>query len=281
MLLGKEDIRDNFKRLVKEGGLSHGYIFFGEPQVGKYSFALSLASFVEKGKFEKVETERGFPKSLLEETLIIKPADGSIGIDAVREIRHFLSQRPVKSDFRVVVIDDAGALTPQAQHAILKVTEEPPEASLIILIADSLDALMATLRSRLQKIHFIRSRTGEISEMLKNDYGLDKKTADEIALYSLGRPGRAVALATTDEAKAKFKTALALISKKTAKKKVIDELLENPDDVYPLLTELVAKLAIDPVKNYDSLRAITDRMTAMSQFSTNRRLQLETALWNI
>jgi len=43
-LVGHDNFKKLFEKLAKEGRLSHSYIFFGEPQVGKYSFALSLAS---------------------------------------------------------------------------------------------------------------------------------------------------------------------------------------------------------------------------------------------
>ncbi|OGY43883.1 MAG: hypothetical protein A2820_01365 [Candidatus Buchananbacteria bacterium RIFCSPHIGHO2_01_FULL_40_35] len=281
MLIGQDNLRDTFKRLIKDGDLAHGYIFFGEPQVGKYSFALSLAAFLEDGKFEEIETESGLPKRILEEALIIKPVEGSIGIDSVREIRHFLSQMPVKSNLRVVIIDDADTMTIQAQHATLKIGEEPPSKSLIILVTQNFDSLLETLKSRFQKIHFPRLSAGEITGLLEKHHNVDKKNADELAALSLGRPGRAVSLATNDSAKKQFKNATALLSRKEPKRKIIDEVLESEIEMRALLTEIIAKLANDPVKNYDILKSITERMTAMSQFSTNKRLQLESAIWTI
>ena len=112
-------------------------------------------------------------------------------------------------------------------------------------------------------------------------YKLDKKRALDIATLSLGRPGRAVALTTDEDAKERFKTAISLLSKKTPKKKIIEAILEDPDKAYPLFAEIIAKLADNPIKNYDILRSITERMAVMSQFSVNKRLQIETALWNI
>jgi len=281
MLIGLDNLEKTFKRLIKEKKLSHSYIFFGEPQVGKYSFSLALSSLLERDKFEEVEVENDLPKYILEETLIIKPEEGSIGIDTVRDIKYFLSQKPVHSDYRIVIIDGAHVLTQHAQHAILKIAEEPPANSLLILIAPNTDSLIGTLQSRFQKIHFPRSKTEEITKMLEKHHNLDKKRASDIATLSLGRPGRAIALTTNEDAKNRFKTALALLSKKTQKKQIIEGLLENQDEVYPLFTEVIAKLANDPIKNYDTLRSITERMTVMSQFSVNKRLQLETALWNI
>ncbi|MEK7463306.1 MAG: hypothetical protein AAB621_03035, partial [Patescibacteria group bacterium] len=123
MLCGHKNLKESFSVLFKNGNLSHGYIFFGEPQVGKFSFALSLANFLETGNFES-------GGKMLSEILIIKES----GIDCVREIKNFLWQKPHNSSKRIVIIDNADSLTAEAQNAILKITEEPPEHSLIILI---------------------------------------------------------------------------------------------------------------------------------------------------
>ena len=105
--------------------------------------------------------------------------------------------------------------------------------------------------------------------------------AERIASVSYGRPGRAIELATNEEARDLYKRTISLLKNGTQKRQIIDEIVTEKKDTAPLFTELIAELANDPIKNYDTLRLITERSTAMSQFSTNRRLQLETALWNI
>ena len=51
MFAGHQDLVKNFKELVRAGKLAHGYIFFGEPEVGKFYFAKHLANFLENGGF--------------------------------------------------------------------------------------------------------------------------------------------------------------------------------------------------------------------------------------
>ncbi len=146
-----ENLKENFKRLASSGQLSHAYLFFGgnkEIHQEKFIFAQSLANFLENGTFEE-------PKKLLRETLIISPDEkGTIGIDNIRIVRFYLSQKPITSSRRVVIVKEAGNLTPEAQNAALKITEEPPEESLIIFISETIEDLFSTLASRLQRIHF-------------------------------------------------------------------------------------------------------------------------------
>ena len=121
MLIGHDNLIKLFKKLANDEKLSHAYLFFGEPQVGKFLFALSLANFLERKKF-LVE------KNILEETLIIAPDEKTtIGIDAAKSAINFLAKKPVFSKKRIVIIRDAENMTLHAQNAILKLIEEPPQ----------------------------------------------------------------------------------------------------------------------------------------------------------
>ncbi len=275
MLIGYKNLENIFKKLVKSGNLSHGYIFFGEPQVGKYSFALSLASFLEKGSFTAKDTA-------LAETFIIKPNEkGTIGIDTIHDLKRFLFKVPVFSMKRVIIIDNSEALTPQAQNAILKISEEPPKSSLIILITNNPEVLLDTLNSRLQKIYFPRFREKEIVKILENGYGIKKSDAEKFAKLSFGRPGRAIEFVTDKNSQGSYKEVVELLAKRKNKQEIITRLVNSPEELDKFFINLVAELAKEPMKNYDLLKSINMRLALMSQFTTNKRLQLESALWNI
>ncbi|MBI2013012.1 MAG: hypothetical protein HYS88_00990 [Candidatus Colwellbacteria bacterium] len=265
MLVGHEKLTETFKQLIKDDRLSHGYIFFGEPQVGKFTFALSLATYLETGEFGESTRPLG-------ETSIIQPdEEGSISINNIRNSKYFLFQKPVYSSYRVVIVNDAEKLTPQAQHAILKIAEEPPGTALIILIVSNPDALLPTIQSRLQKIYFPRVSSNLIIKTLINELKLTKAQAADIAKISFGRPGRAIRLAENG----KWKT------ENRSKKNLIEELIDDSEAMNQYFTQLIAELAEDPVKNYKELKIILNRATLISEFNTNKRLQLESALWNI
>ncbi|MBI5079441.1 hypothetical protein HZB06_02100 [Candidatus Wolfebacteria bacterium] len=180
-MLTDKFLEENFKKLAKNGGLSHAYLFFGEEENDKgFFFAQSLANFLENGVFEP-------PKFLLRETLMILPDNSvepgkknSMGIDAVREIKHFLWQKPIASSYRAAIVKNADVLTPEAQHAVLKIVEEPPENSLLIFIVKNQENLLPTLASRFQKIYF-SSPAGKTNNFKKSDFLklFGKETPDE------------------------------------------------------------------------------------------------------
>ena len=255
--------------------ISQGYIFFGEPQVGKFSFALALANFLENEIFE-------LPEKPLTETMILKSSEeGSIGIDEIRGLQHFLSQKPVYSTRRLAIIDGAEALTSQAQNAILKTAEEPPPQTLIIMIVANPEALILTLQSRFIKIYFPRLNPKIIKKMLVDRFKASEKEIGEILASSFGRPGRAIDLLENKEVQKIRKTVISALRGREAKRGIIEGLVEDPTLIDSFFYELIAELARDPLKNYHSLRSIIERLAKMKQFSTNRRLQLDLALWNI
>lgn len=279
MLIGHKEKAKIFKELFASDVLSHGYIFFGEEQVGKKSFALAFANFLEKDKFE-------MPERFLSETKLISPEEGSIGIDTVKEAKRFLAQKPISSKRRVLIIDDAHKLTPQAQNAILKISEEPPQSSLIIVISPTLDSLLPTLTSRLQRVYFPRVKTEEIAKLLET-MGVETAGAAKIAKAALGRPGRAIDAIENAEFKRFDKLVKEFIKDRSARKDILQSLIKENDDLRDrdlidvFVNHIMAELAFDPLRNKEVLSMLCDRFMKMNDFTTNRRLQLETALWNL
>ncbi|MBI4159707.1 hypothetical protein HY504_00915 [Candidatus Wolfebacteria bacterium] len=195
-------IKESFKRLIEKNALSHAYLLFGGGAgsvEARRGLARGIAEVLERVKvesesekksgrslasFDKAQDESGRP---LSEFLEITPDEkGTIGIDAVRAIAGFLQMKPVFSSRRTVFIDEAEAVTPEAQNALLKIVEEPPVWSLIFLSAHTVENVLPTLQSRLQKI-FVPSgkiqggtRGGDGKGILQTLHGLiaQKEIAD-------------------------------------------------------------------------------------------------------
>lgn len=186
--LGHHDKVEAFRKLAHDGELGHAYLFFGDVGIGKHTFARRFAHFLEWGTFEENDA------LLLDARFLAPHESGSIGIDAVRELKSFLWQTPLRSPRRTVVIDGAEAMTPEAQGSVLKIVEEPPPHALIILIAPDPQAFTAPLRSRLFKVYFRRFSHTDLEEALVTYHKVPRARAREIAERSFGRIGRALTL---------------------------------------------------------------------------------------
>lgn len=142
------DIYGNFVKLAQNNKLSHAYIFFGKDVEGIFYFSQKIANFLENNIFEISQ------KQLSDFSIIYPNEKGNIGIDEIRNLQGFLYQTPVVSGKRTAVIFSAQNLTNEAQSALLKIFEEPPPNSLIILICNEISGLMPTISSRAHKIYF-------------------------------------------------------------------------------------------------------------------------------
>ena len=96
---------------------------------------------------------------------IVEPAEtGLIRVDQVREVIDRAAYRPFEGKRRVIIIDDADALLPQAQNALLKTLEEPTASSVFILVTTRPDVLLPTVRSRCIRLTFTHGAAGAIDD---------------------------------------------------------------------------------------------------------------------
>ena len=280
MLLGHDKLEKTFTRLVKERNLFHGYIFFGEKSVGKATFARCLANLLEFGEFGEPKESN---KRVLTEAFVIssRAESESIGIDEIRDLKHFLYSKPVNSAKRVAIVDGADMLTNQAQNAILKISEEPPETGLIIMILENPDSLLQTLQSRFQKIYFGRASSGDIKNHLMKTLSLGEKEAARIASLSFGRTGRAITISSSNEWESLSKDAAKFLTGSSSNSVAIIKEIADADNkhkIRPFLTEVISQACGDSEKNHLILKSIMKRMTYLGDFNVNKRLQLEAGL---
>lgn len=90
--------------------------------------------------------------TIIEKDTAIKQNINTIGIEEIKLMQKKLFFKPIKSPIKAVILEDAQLLTTQAQNALLKVLEEPPENTIIILSSQSKDSLLPTIISRCQII---------------------------------------------------------------------------------------------------------------------------------
>ena len=131
------------------------------------------------------------------DVLLIEPGDtGSIRIEQIRDVIDRAGYRPFEGRRRVVIVDNADALVPEAQHALLKTLEEPPPSSVFVLVTARPDMLLPTVRSRCQRLRFGRLNAGEIADLLMQRHGYSESNARVTAAAADGSLGHALAAGT-------------------------------------------------------------------------------------
>lgn len=132
--------------------------------IGKKSIAKMLASKI-LGAGTLNEAHPDF--FLLEKSVDKKTGKekAEINVEDARKLAKFLSLTPAQSDFRVAIVDSADRLNTSAANSILKIVEEPPRNSVIILLAHE-GRVLPTIRSRCQRIYFRALEQDEMSKVL-------------------------------------------------------------------------------------------------------------------
>ncbi|MGU3293101.1 DNA polymerase III subunit delta' [Williamsia sp. M5A3_1d] len=141
----------------------------------------------------------------------IIPEGLTISVKLIRETVQIASRRPGVGRWQIVLIEDADRLTEQAANALLKVVEEPPSRTVILLCAPSVDPedISVTLRSRCRHVPLTMPGVDAIAEVLVGD-GIDPERARWAASVSGGHVGRARRLATDESARSERNQALGL-----------------------------------------------------------------------
>lgn len=125
---------------------------------------------------------------------IIENGESQIKIEDIRAIQREANYRPYEGVMKVFIIDNAHRLNPEAANSLLKLLEEPPKDSLIILITHKLQNIFKTVLSRCKIIKFAPLARLGLESILIKDYSVDKHAAHFLAFYGEGRLGLALKL---------------------------------------------------------------------------------------
>ena len=178
-IIGQKAIIEHLYNALRTGSISHAYILSGDAGSGRktianiYAMALQCDDLEMETIEESAATGKGTKEApamraktrLLEpcgkciscmqaqsgnqpDIITITHSKNSIGVEEIRRMRADLQIKPYSSPHKIYLIPDAEKLTVQAQNALLKTLEEPPEYAVIILIANGLVSFLPTVLSR-------------------------------------------------------------------------------------------------------------------------------------
>lgn len=217
-IAGNTNAKNALKKLIAARRVPHALLFTGPDGIGKRQFAFELArallcqtpidgegcgtchtckrvgEFVIPAADKKDDFESVFV-SEHPDVMMAVPYKRSILVDAIRDLEAEANYRPYEAKSRIFIIDDADRMNDSAANALLKVLEEPPETSYIILVTSRPAGLLRTIRSRCQVVRFAPVEKNAIEEYLKAaGYAGDASLA---ATFANGSIGKALTLDTT------------------------------------------------------------------------------------
>jgi DNA polymerase III subunit gamma/tau len=191
-VVGQQHVTRTLSNAIQSGRVAHAYIFSGARGVGKTTTARILAKALNCSNGPAAEPcnecdscrEIGLGNSL---DVIEIDAASNRGIDQIRELREMVRYAPAGGRYKLVILDEAHALTNEASNALLKTLEEPPDKVIFVMATTEPENLADTIRSRSQHFHFRALSFAEISGALEEICAKENLTAEPGAIAVMAR----------------------------------------------------------------------------------------------
>jgi DNA polymerase III subunit delta' len=252
-LRGHTDQIAMLRRSISRNRLAHAYLYAGPSGVGKFRFARIVAQCLlceRHADDELMACDECSPCKQVNagshpDLFVIGCPEGKneIHVDVFKGEKdkrnegliHDLSLRPMAGNRRIAILDDANQMNDTGANVMLKTIEEPPDNSLLILIADNLEAILPTIRSRCQLLRFSALPTDDVAELLlENEVATDPNEAAVAAAMSDGSLRTASQLLNPALRNLRSKLYEALASPKM-----------NPLDVAKTIVEVIDEISSD------------------------------------
>ena len=288
-IIGNEQIKKELERAVDENKVSHSYMFVGIEGIGKKLMAKSFAQIILCTN----ENKRGCHqcKSCIEfvsnnhpDFLYIEPDGNSIKIEQIRYLQRKIQEKPIISNKKVYIINDADKMTTEAQNCLLKTLEEPPEYSTIILIGSNENAFLNTIKSRCMKIAFQPIEAKYIKQYMEKTYGLTNISQNMLEAFQ-GSIGKAIILKDKREEYEKMENMTEKLSKRdmTELIKLGEPLYQSKDQIINILEYIniiLLKLAKENTQYTNCIDIIENTKKRLNQ-NANYDMCIDNMIFNM
>ena len=196
-IIGHQQIIEQLQHTVASGRIAGAYLFVGPAGVGKETVARYFAQLI----FCQQETQpptvcgaclacRKVDSGNHPDLQFIRPEGSLLKIGQIRELQRQVIYEPLEASRKIYILMDVDRMNPEAENCLLKTLEEPPAASVLILLTSNVQALLPTTRSRCQILQFHPMPTQELAEILVDRFSVVPKQATALAIASGGSIGR-------------------------------------------------------------------------------------------
>ena len=203
-IIGQEQIKEHLQNAISAKKISHAYIINGEKSSGKEFIARVFAMTLqcEKGGTEPCQECHSCRQALSDNQpdiiYVSHEKPNTISVDDIRaQINNDIAIKPYSSPYKIYIMNEAEKMTPQAQNAILKTLEEPPEYAVIMLLTSNVNSLLPTILSRCVVLKPVADDL--VRNFLMQQLQVPDYKAEVCVAFARGNIGKAKSLASSED----------------------------------------------------------------------------------
>lgn len=206
-VVGHKNIIKYISSAVQADAVSHAYILNGERGSGKrllanlFAMSLQCQNRAEDGEAcgkcrSCKQAQSGNQPDIIKVT---HEKPNTISVDDIRtQVNNDIVIKPYSSKYKIYIIPEADLMSAQAQNALLKTIEEPPEYAVIMLLTENAEALLPTIRSRCVMMKLRNIKDQLVKKYLMEQMEIPDYKADVCVAFAQGNMGKAIMLATSE-----------------------------------------------------------------------------------
>lgn len=205
-IIGQEQIKEHLQNALEAKKVSHAYIINGERASGKEFIAkiFAMALQCEKGEGNPCQECHSCKQALSDNQpdiiRVTHEKPNTVSVDDIRaQINNDVGIKPYSSPYKVYILNEAEKMTPQAQNAILKTLEEPPEYVVILLLTTNVNSLLPTILSRCVVLNMKPVSDKLVRKFLMEEMQVPDYKAEVCVAFARGNIGKARLLAVSED----------------------------------------------------------------------------------
>ncbi len=221
-VIGQNQLTDNLRKALKYNKISHAYLFQGEKLSGKrmiadiFARALQCESDSDKPCNQCRSCRQAINGNHPDIIYVEHEKPNVISVDNIRhQINGDIAIKPYSGLHKIYIVDEAEKMNVQAQNALLKTLEEPPEYAVILLLSTRADAMLPTILSRCVVLNTRPVHDDVIKNYLMSKIQVPDYRAGVCASFARGNVGRAIELASNEDFDKMKSSALDILKKIT------------------------------------------------------------------
>ena len=205
-IVGQEQLKEHLQNAIAMNKVSHAYIINGERNAGKEFIAkvFAMALQCEKKEVEPCgechSCKQALSNNQPDIIYISHEKPNTIGVEDIRaQINNDIVIKPYSSPRKIYIVNEGEKMTPQAQNALLKTLEEPPEYAVIVILTTNVEALLPTVLSRCVVLNMKPASDALVKKYLMEQLGVPDYKANICVAFARGNIGKAKLLASSEE----------------------------------------------------------------------------------